>query len=460
MKLWGGRFAAPPAGALDRLGKSIGFDRRLHAEEVRVNRAYAAALAAAGVLTAAERDRMVAGLDRVGEALAADPPPPLDDEDIHTTVERMLADEIGELARKLPTGRSRNDLSQTGFRLYLADALRDVITAVDRLRRALLVRAAEHFETVVPGYTHTQRAQPVVFAQLLLAHFWPLTRDRERLLAARGRAAASPMGAGALAGNPYPVDREALASDLGLPAVLENSVDAVGTRDYALEFLAAGAILGVHLSRLAEDMVLWSTAEFGFIRLDDAWSTGSSLMPQKRNPDGFELIRGKAGRLTGNLVALLTTLKGLASSYQRDLQEDKEPCFDTLDTLLLALPVAEGGVATMQVRPDRMRAALSHDLLATDLAEYLVARGLPFRDAHDVAGQVFAHCEREGVTPPELSLDELRRFSPAFGDDVAEVWDYRASAARRAVVGGTAPDAVRAQIEAAVATLPPDDARE
>ncbi len=453
MKLWGGRFAAPPADALDRLGKSIHFDRRLHAEEVRVNRAYARALAAAGVLTEAERDRIVGGLERVGAALAADPPPPLDDEDIHTAVERMLANEIGELARKLPTGRSRNDLSQSGFRLYLAEGIPGVVEAVDGLRAALLDRAGETVETLVPGYTHLQRAQPVVFAQLLLSHFWPLTRDRDRLLAAAGRAAASPMGAGALAGNPYPVDRRAIAADLGLPGVLENSVDAVGTRDYALEFLAAGAILGVHLSRLAEDIVLWSSAEFGFVRLDDAWSTGSSLMPQKRNPDGFELIRGKTGRLVGNLVALLTVGKGLSSGYQRDLQEDKEPCFDTLDTLNQALPVAAGAVATMRIREDRMRAALSWDLLATDLAEYLVARGLAFRDAHEVAGRVFAHCEREQLDPPDLSLADLRAFSPAFDGEVAGVWDYRASAARRAVTGGTAPDAVREQIRTARQTL-------
>ena len=453
MKLWGGRFSAPPADALDRLGKSISFDRRLHAEEVRVNRAYARALAGAGVLTPAELDRMLAGLDRVGATLAADPPPPLDDEDIHTAVERLLHAEIGELARKLPTGRSRNDLSQTAFRLWLGGAVAQLTRALDPLRAALLDRAEESAESLVPGYTHLQRAQPVVFGHLLLSHFWPLTRDRDRLAAAAGRAAASPMGAGALAGNPYPVDRSAIAAELGFPEVLENSVDAVGTRDYAMEFLAAGAILGVHLSRLAEDVILWSSAEFGFVRLDDAFSTGSSLMPQKRNPDGFELIRGKTGRLTGNLVALLTTGKGLASGYQRDLQEDKEPCFDTLDTLLTTLPVAAGTVATMRLNEERMAAALSWDLLATDLAEYLVERGLPFRDAHEAAGEVFAHCERESVAPPSLDLETLRRFSPVFDESAREVWDYRRSAERRAVRGGAAPTAVREQIAAARRTL-------
>lgn len=453
MKLWGGRFSAPPADALDRLGKSIAFDRRLHAEEIRVNRAYTRALAEAGVLTAEESERMLAGLDRVGARLAADPPPPLDDEDLHTAVERLLFDEIGELARKLPTGRSRNDLSQTGFRLWLGDAIAEVTNALDPLRAALLDRAEESAEMLVPGYTHLQRAQPVVFGHLLLSHFWPLTRDRARLAAAAGRAAASPMGSGALAGNPYPVDRAAIAAELGLPAVLENSVDAVGTRDYAMEFLAASAILGVHLSRLAEDLVLWSSAEFGFVRLDDAYSTGSSLMPQKRNPDGFELIRGKTGRLTGNLVALLTVGKGLASGYQRDLQEDKEPCFDSVDTLLLSLPVAAGAVATLRLEEERMAAALSWDLLATDLAEYLVGRGLPFRDAHRVAGEVFAHCERESVAPPSLELAALRRFSPVFDEGVRAVWDYRRSVERRAVTGGAAPAAVREQITAARRTL-------
>lgn len=447
MKLWGGRFSAPPADALDRLGKSVHFDRRLHTEEIRVNQAYARALAGAGVLDGGELERMLAGLDRVGAALAADPPPPLDDEDIHTAVERMLGDEIGELARKLPTGRSRNDLSQTGFRLYLACAAGSLTEALDRLRAVLLARAEECQDTLVPGYTHLQRAQPVVFGHLLLAHFWAFTRDRDRLEAAGRRASASPMGAGALAGNPYPVDRQAIADELGLGEVLENSVDAVGTRDYAMEFLAAGAILGVHLSRLAEDLVLWSSAEFGFVRLDDAWSTGSSLMPQKRNPDGCELIRGKAGRLIGNLVALLTVGKGLASGYQRDLQEDKEPCFDTLDTLRLALPVAEGTIGTMRMSEERMRAALSWDLLATDLAEYLVERGLAFRDAHRVAGEVFAHCERDSVAPPDLDLATLRAFSPAFDTGVSDVWDYRASVRRRSVRGGAGD--IEAQLEAA-----------
>jgi argininosuccinate lyase len=447
MKLWGGRFAAPPADALDRLGKSIHFDRRLHAEEIRVNQAYARALAGAGVLDGGELERLLTGLDRVAAVLAADPAPPLDDEDIHTAVERLLFDEIGALARKLPTGRSRNDLSQTEFRLYLASAVSSLTDALDRLRAVVLARAEASADTLVPGYTHLQRAQPVVFGHLLLSHFWALTRDRDRLEAAGRRASASPMGAGALAGNPYPVDREAIADELGLRDVLENSVDAVGTRDYAMEFLAAGAILGVHLSRLAEDLVLWSSAEFGFVRLDDTWSTGSSLMPQKRNPDGFELIRGKAGRLIGNLVALLTVGKGLASGYQRDLQEDKEPCFDTLDTLRLALPVAEGAIGTMRLSEERMGAALSWDLLATDLAEYLVGRGLPFRDAHRVAGEVFAHCERESVEPPDLDLATLRGFAPAFDEDVKAVWDYRASVRRRSVRGG--PGDIQAQLAAA-----------
>ncbi len=453
MKLWGGRFAVPASDALDRLGVSIGFDRRLHAEEIRVNRAYARALAEASVLTGDELGRMLAGLDRVGERLAADPPPPLEDEDIHTAVERMLFEEIGELARKLPTGRSRNDLSQTGFRLHLADAMESLLESLDSLREAILLRGEEAAETLVPGYTHLQRAQPVVFGHLLLSHFWPLTRDRDRLRAAAARAAVSPMGSGALAGNPYPVNRLAIAGELGFPDVHENSVDAVGGRDYAMEFLAAGAILGVHLSRLAEDLVLWSSAEFGFVRLDDAWSTGSSLMPQKRNPDGFELIRGKSGRLTGNLVALLTVGKGLATGYQRDLQEDKEPCFDTLDTLRLALPVAEGALRTMRVRPERMRAALSWDLLATDLAEYLVERGVPFRDAHRVAGEVFAHAEASGTEPPDLDLATLRGFSEVFDESVREVWDYGRSVSRRSTRGGAAPIAVRAQIEAARRTL-------
>ncbi|HEY7698695.1 MAG TPA: argininosuccinate lyase, partial [Vicinamibacteria bacterium] len=334
MKLWGGRFRKKTAPSLEKLGRSIDFDRRLGAEEIRINQAYARGLQRAGRLTADECRAIEKGLDEVGRRLKETPPPFLDsDEDIHTAVERLLAENLSdpELASKLPTGRSRNDLAATGFRLYLAGAIEGTLESVQRIQRVLVEKAKASASILLPGYTHMRRGQPVVFAQYLLAWFWVLERDRARLRAARERALELPLGAGALAGNPFGVDRDRLARELGFPFVLPNSIDAVSSRDFALEFLSAAAILGVNLSRMAEDLILWSGAEFSFVSFDESYATGSSLMPQKQNPDGLELTRGKTGRLVGDLVSLLTTAKGLATGYQRDLQEDKEPVFDALD---------------------------------------------------------------------------------------------------------------------------------
>lgn len=449
MKLWGGRFAKPTAPELEALGLSIHFDRRLAFEDVKVNRTYARELLAVGVLDDAELEKILRGLDLVEKTLGEHPV--LEDEDIHTAVERLLAEAIDDpdLAAKVPTGRSRNDLAVTELRLYLGSAIEECRDHVHKLQESLLEQARRAKDAILPGYTHLRRGQPVVFAQYLLAYFWALERDRERLGQARTRVMGLALGAGALAGNPFGVDRARMAEELGFDYVLPNSIDAISARDHVLELLSAGAILGTHLSRMAEDLILWSGAEFGFLTVDESYATGSSLMPQKRNPDSLELIRGKTGRLVGNLVSLLTTVKGLATGYQRDLQEDKEPVFDTLDSLALVLPVMEGVVRTLTLNRDAMEAALSPDLLATDLAEYLVRKGVPFRTAHGVVGRVLAHAAEKSVAPGELSTDQLREFSPLFDDNVAEVWDFRASAERRDTEGGVSQRAIAEQIEKA-----------
>lgn len=446
MKLWGGRFKKPTAPELEVLGSSIHFDRRLAFEDVRINRAYARELKDVGVLSGAELEKILVGLDRVETKLREHPP--LEDEDVHTAVERLLGEAIDdpETAAKVPTGRSRNDLAVTELRLYLASSIQVRIADLEKLQRSLLEKARAHQDAILPGYTHLRRGQPVVFAQYLLAWFWALDRDRIRLTAARTRALGLALGAGALAGNPFGVNRQRLADELGFESVLPNSIDAISSRDYLLEFLSAGAILGTTLSRMAEDLILWSSAEYGFVTLDESYATGSSLMPQKRNPDSLELIRGKSGRLAGNLVSLLTTVKGLATGYQRDLQEDKEPIFDTLDTLAMVLPVMAGVIETLEVNRDEMEDALSPDLLATDLAEYLVRKGVPFRRAHGIVGQVLARAADQGVAAAELSLEELRQVSPHFDESVSAVWDYRESVARRDTEGGVSARAIAEQI--------------
>jgi argininosuccinate lyase len=351
------------------------------------------------VISAAELAELTDGLAAVraefaGGTFAALP----GDEDIHSAVERRLGELAGAVAGKLHTGRSRNDQVATDVRLWTLGAITRADAALRELQSALLAQAESAGDALMPGYTHLQRAQPILLAHWLLAHFWPLQRDRERLAGCAARTAVLPLGSSALAGTPLAVDRAAMAADLGFAGVSPNSLDAVSDRDFGAEFLFCAALIGVHLSRLAEDMVLYSTAEFGFVTLDDAYSTGSSLMPQKKNPDSFELLRGKSGRLVGDLVTLLTVLKGLPSTYDKDLQEDKEPLFDAADTLELALPVAAGAISTARFHHERMRAALDDAMLATDVADYLVARGVPFREAHHVVGALVRTAEARGVT--------------------------------------------------------------
>jgi len=452
--MWGGRFSGTIDERMARFNNSYPFDCRMWDEDIRGSLAWARQIHSAGVISAAELAELTTGLEAVRAEFAASSFAALpSDEDIHSAVERRLGELAGAVAGKLHTGRSRNDQVATDVRLWTLGAIERADAALRELQAALLAQAQAAGEALMPGYTHLQRAQPILLAHWLLAHFWPLQRDRERLADCAKRTAVLPLGSSALAGTPLKIDRAALAADLGIAAVSPNSLDAVSDRDFIAEFLFGAALIGVHLSRLAEDMIIYSTSEFGFVTLDDAYSTGSSLMPQKKNPDSFELLRGKSGRLIGGLVGILTVLKGLPSAYDKDLQEDKEPLFDAADTLELALPVAAGAIATARFNRERMHAALDDAMLATDIADYLVERSVPFREAHKVVGVLVREAEQCGVTLSALPFDTYRSIHPAFGEDTLDVFDYARSAASRRVSGATAPEAVRAQIEQARAAL-------
>ncbi|MBW3533786.1 MAG: argininosuccinate lyase [Gemmatimonadetes bacterium] len=452
--MWGGRFEGGMAPEMIPLNLSLDVDRRLWREDVRGSRAWAGALAAAGVLTAGEAADLDAGLARVAERLeGGEPFRDAADEDIHALVERLLFEEAGDVAGKLHTGRSRNDQSATDARLWGMDAARRIDAHVVRLLEALHALASRSVDVILPGYTHLQQAQPIRGAQWALAHFQAFARDRARLASAADAAATLPLGSGALAGCPFPVDRDALALELGFRRVSANSVDAVSDRDWMLDLVYAGATLGVHLSRLGEDLVLFSSSEFGFVRVADGYSTGSSLMPQKRNPDVAELARGKAGRLAGNLAALLTLVKGLPTGYNRDLQEDKRSVFDTVDALDVTLPAVAGAVATLEWRPERIARALDPQLLATDLADLLVRRGVPFRATHEVVGRLVRRAEEAGVRLDALPDQAFRDAHPAFGDSAREAVDWERSVEARDVIGGTSRRAVEEQLEAAAGLL-------
>ncbi len=446
-RMWGGRFEAAPDEAMWALNTSIDIDRRLASADVAGSIAYARALGRAGVLTAEEVETLAQGLEKVNDEFSAgtfaySP----GDEDIHTAVERRLGELIGPLAGKLHTGRSRNDQVATDVRLFLLGEVDALSQALREAQQAIVAGAQEHLDLLMPGYTHLQPAQPVRYSHWLLSYFWMLQRDRDRLRDLRRRVAVCPLGAGALAGNAYGIDRLALARELGFDAVTENSMDAVSDRDMILETLSWGAMLGIHLSRLAEDLILWSSPAWGFVRLAERYTTGSSLMPQKRNPDSMELVRGTAGRLVGNLTALLVVTKGLPSTYDKDLQEDKEPLFDTLDTLHQLLPIVTGVLSTLEVNGEAMRRALVEPMLATDLADYLVRRGVPFRQAHHLVGRAVRRSEERGVPLSKLTLGEYTAISPVFGQDIYAVLDMEASVEARSVRGGTARAAIEEQI--------------
>ncbi|WP_420643097.1 argininosuccinate lyase [Candidatus Leptofilum sp.] len=449
-KLWGGRFAKSTDALVHEFNASLRFDVRLAAQDIMGSQAWARGLVGAGVLTQTEADTIIAGLTQVGEELANgrfqfDPA----DEDIHTAVERRLTEIVGAVGGKLHTGRSRNDQVATDFRLWLLTACDEVGEMLTELQQALIASAEANLNLPMPGYTHLQHAQPVTWGHWVLSHFWPLVRDQERLVQVRQRTAVLPLGSGALAGTAFPIDRQALADELGFAAISQNSLDGVSDRDFAADFLYMATMIGLHLSRLSEQMVLFSSSEFGFVRLDDGYSTGSSLMPQKKNPDTLELTRGKSGRLLGNLVGLLTTLKGLPSSYDKDLQEDKEPVFDAFDTLSHIIPIMAGLFRTLTLRPEKMAQQLEPSLLATDLADYLVKRGVPFRQAHHLVGEVVQLAENRGVPLTNLSLSDLQAISEQFGADATAVFDITASLNGRSAIGGTAADALQAQLKAA-----------
>ncbi|WP_461395740.1 argininosuccinate lyase, partial [Deferrisoma sp.] len=434
---------------VERFTASIGFDRRMYRQDIRGSIAHARMLAAVGILTEEEAETLVRGLERVlaeierGELELTEAL-----EDIHMNVEHRLTELVGPVGGKLHTARSRNDQVALDLRLYLADEVPEILDLLRGLGEVLLERAEAEADILLPGYTHLQRAQPVTFGHHWLAYFEMFLRDMERYRDALGRIRRSPLGAGALAGSPYPLDRERVARDLGFDEVCRNSLDAVSDRDFALEFLFAGSVVMMHLSRLSEELVLWSSQEFGFIELSDGFCTGSSIMPQKKNPDVPELLRGKTGRAYGNLIALLTTLKALPLAYNKDMQEDKEPVFDTLDTVKGSLAITVEMMRHLKVRPDRARAALKAGfLLATELADYLAAKGLPFRQAHEAAGRLVALAEAKGCGLEDLDLETFRSVSPLFGEDVYAVLDPEASVARRTVLGGPAPDNVRREAQ-------------
>jgi argininosuccinate lyase len=448
MRLWGGRFEGGPADALTRLSVSVQFDWRLAPYDLLASRAHARVLHRAGLLTDDELTRMLGALDDLERACrSGEFRPTVADEDVHTALERGLLERLGTLGGKLRAGRSRNDQVATDLRLYLRDHVRHIVSRLVELETALMSQAERHADTAAPGMTHLQHAQPVSFGHQLLAHVHAFARDIDRLRDWDRRAAVSPLGAGALAGSSLPLDPQLVARELGFESAAANSMDAVADRDFAAEFLFCATMIGIHLSRLGEEIVLWASQEFRWIEMDDAYSTGSSIMPQKKNPDVAELARGKSGRLIGSLTALLSVLKGLPLTYNRDLQEDKEPVFDAVDTLLLVLPAMAGLVGTMRVNVAKLaESAPDGFALATDLAELLVRKGVPFREAHEAVGHLVVWCQVNDKTLDEVTDEELAKVSPHFTPDSREVLNVSGALAARSAHGGTAPDRVRDQL--------------
>ena len=447
--MWGGRFAAGPDAAFAALNRSLPVDHRLWPFDIQGSRAWTQALAKAGILTTDEERRMLAGLDRVAERLAASDPSAEPDEDIHTLVERLLYGEAGDLAGKLHSGRSRNDQVATDLRLWCLHAIAQVDRELAALGLALVEQARTGLDLIMPGYTHGQRAQPVRWGYVLLAHAWPIARDRDRLGDAARRTSEMPLGSGALAGSGVPVDRGFLMGALGFRALAPNALDATGDRDFVADLLFALALMTTHLSRLAAELALYGSSEYGFIRLADAYCTGSSLMPQKRNPDVLELVRAKAGRAVGDLAALLSVLKGLPAGYSKDLQEDKALVFDAVDGAMLMLPALRGAIETMQPVSERMAAALDRAMLATDLADGLMRRGVPFREAHGIVGRLVREAEEAGVDlagVPEASARAVHGDLPQL---IAALGSFADSVERRATAGGSS----RASVEGQIASL-------
>ena len=452
-KLWGGRFAGGPAPALEAVNRSIDVDFRLWPFDIQLSKAWAAALAQAGVLTTDEAAELQQGLDAVGRRIAGGVSIEAGDEDVHTLIDRLLHEAVGSVASRLHTGRSRNDQVATATRLWTRDACVRLDAMLHELQQAIVAQAELLEHDVMPAYTHLQRAQPVSGAHWMLSHFWPVARDRRRLSAAADACATLPLGSGAIAGCAFPVDRSALKAALGFNAISQNSIDAVGDRDFIAEVLFTLAVLGAHLSRLAEDLILFGSSEFAFVRFGDAYSTGSSMMPQKRNPDALELARGSGARMLGDLVALLGTIKGLPSGYNKDLQEDKRSLFDAVDGMSLLLPAITGSLASLTFNRERMKRAVTSSMMATDLADYLVRKRVTFREAHAAVGKLVREAEEKGVEMTELPFGSFKAASAFFAEDVMDELFPAASLAHRNVDGGTGPEAVKRQLAAAKASL-------
>ena len=447
-KLWGGRFTGTTDPIMHAFNESLSYDKRMWAQDIRGSQAYAKALIACGVLSESEAHTIIQGLSSVAEEWKngsfriAD-----DDEDIHTANERRLKELIGPVAGKLHTGRSRNDQVATDMRMWLLDEVDAIVTLLTDLLRVMVKRAESEVDHLMPGYTHLQRAQPIRWAHWLLSHASYFSNDLDRLRVMRPRVSVLPLGAGPLAGNPFAgLDRDALAKELHFDSVGPNSMHSVADRDFVVEMLMWASLFSVHVSKMAEDLIIYSSSEFGFVVLRDAYSTGSSIMPQKKNPDSLELLRGKSGRLYGHLCGFMMSLKGIPSTYNKDLQEDKEPLFDAVDTTKACLQILTGVLSTMTVHADKMRAALTPDMLATDLADYLVRKGIPFRETHHISGSAVKMAEDRHCELTDLTLDDLRTLHPAFDTDIALVWDMEQSVERRNAIGGTSRRAVLEQV--------------
>jgi len=454
-KPWAGRFNEPTDAFVEAFTASVEFDQRLAPQDIAGSIAHATMLAKQGILTGEERDTIIAGLETIRDRIASgDFPWSVQLEDVHMNIEAELTQQIGIAGKKLHTGRSRNDQVATDIRLWLRDEVDHILDEIRRLQQALLTLAEQEADTILPGFTHLQTAQPVTFGHHMMAWFEMLQRDAGRFSDCRVRMNILPLGAAALAGTTYPIDRHYTAELLGFDAPAENSLDAVSDRDFAIEFCSAASILIMHLSRFSEELIIWSSAQFGFIELSDSFCTGSSIMPQKKNPDVPELIRGKSGRIYGHLMALLTLMKSQPLAYNKDNQEDKEPLFDTVDNLRGSLKIFADMIPAISCRRDNMRAAAMKGFAtATDLADYLVIRGIPFRDAHEIVVKAVALCVEKGCDLSELTLDELQQFSGSIGEDVFEVLTLGGSVAARDHVGGTAPGQVRAAIARARSRL-------
>ncbi|MCS6860228.1 MAG: argininosuccinate lyase [Abditibacteriales bacterium] len=451
MPLWDGRFEGEMDERVRQFSASLPFDQRLARYDVQGSIAHAQMLGKCGIIPAEEAEQIVTRLQALLAAielgtLSLD----TDDEDIHSLIERVLTESLGPVGGKLHTARSRNDQVALDVRMFAKDAIRDLQQRVRALQQTLLQRAEEHLDAVMPGFTHTQPAQPVLLSHHLLAYFWMLQRDAERLQDCFERTDVMPLGSAALAGTSFPLDREFVAAQLGFSRVSENSLDAVSDRDFVMELVFCCTTIMLHLSRLCEELVWWSNPALGFVEFDDRYATGSSIMPQKKNPDVAELVRGKSGRVAGDLTALVTMMKGLPLTYNRDMQEDKEPLFDAVDTTAMSLSVLNGAVATLTFNVERMRAAAAARFsLATDLADYLTKKGLPFREAHRVVGRLVRDCLARHRTLEEMSVEDFQQFHPLFAADVVALLSVDVSVAARNVVGGTAPESVRQQLEKA-----------